>query len=186
MDGPFWVDLRAPHISADAASVTLTTTNKAILPVANLPPLGSNYFAFAGKAVRMRLWGQMTTVATPGNLGLALYWGTGADANGTAILNVAAAAAQALTQGTNLSWEWDLIVRSRALGASGSLIAHGMFNANPSLIAASLQPIMLPNSAAAAVTVDLTQNFVLSPQLAASGSAGSAVIVHEFTYEALN
>lgn len=186
MDGPFWVDLRAPHMDADVASVTLSTTNKAIIPVANLPPLGSNYFGYRGKAVRMRIWGQMTAVATPGNLGLGLYWGNGTDANGTNILNVAASAASALTAGTALSWEWDIFIRCRAMGATGSLIAHGMFNANPSLIAASLQPLLLPASAAAAVTCDLTANNVISPQLAASGSAGTAVVVHEYTFEAMN
>lgn len=183
MDGPFWVDLRAPHMSVDPASVTLTTTSKAILPVANLPVLGGNYFSYLGKAVRMRIWGQMTAVATPGNLTVQLYWGTGADANGTV---VATSAATALTAGTTLSWEVDLLIRCRALGVSGSLIGHGMVNANVGLIASTLQPVMIPASAAAAVTVDLTQNYVLSPQMIASGSAGSAVVVHDFTYEALN
>jgi|SRR5215831_9156283 len=186
MDGPFWVDLRAPHMAADAASVTLTTTAKAILPVANLPVLGSNYFGFIGKAVRMRIWGHMTAVATPGNLGLNVYWGTGADANGTAIGTYTGASTSALTAGTTLTWEWDIFIRCRTLGASGSLICHGMLNANPALIASSLQPIIHPLSAAAGVTVDLTANNVISPQMIATGSAGTAVIVHEFTFEALN
>jgi hypothetical protein len=173
-------------MAADAASVTILTTATAILPVANLPVLGSNYFGYVGKCVRMRLWGQMTAAATPGNLGFNLYWGTGANANGTSLLSYTAAAGSALTAGTALSWELDLFVRCRALGATGSLISHGMINANPALIAASLQPLMMPLSAAAAVTVDLTQNFVLSPQFLASGTAGSTVIVHEFIYEAMN
>jgi hypothetical protein len=183
MDGPFWVDLRAPHMSADAASVTLLTTAVAVVPTANLPVLGSNYFGFIGKAVRIRLWGQMTAVATPGNLTGSLYWGNGASANGTVVQSFAATA---LTAGTALSWEWDILVRCRTLGASGALIAHGMFNANVALIGSTLQPVMMPASSAAATTVDLTANNVLSPQLAASGSAGSAVIVHELTWEALN
>ena len=183
MDGPFWVDLRSPHISADAASVTILTTATAILPVANLPVLGSNYFGFVGKAVRMRVRGQMTAAATPGNITVTLYWGTGANANGTIVVT---SAATALTAGTSLSWELDLFVRCRALGSSGSLMAHGMFNANVALVASTLQPVMLPASAASATTVDLTQNFVLSPNFAASGTAGSTVIIHEFTFEALN
>jgi hypothetical protein len=184
MDGPFWVDLRAPHMAADAASVTMATTNKAVVPVANLPVLGSNYFGFIGKAVRIRIWGQMSTGTTPGNLSGSLYWGTGADANGTAIVSMNATTLSASQ--TNISWEWDLIVRCRTLGATGALIAHGMFNANVALIASTLQPVMLPASAAAATTVDLTANNVLSPQLARSGSTAESLIVHEMTWEALN
>ena len=186
MDGQFYVDTRYPHIAADIASVTLTTTAKAIVPVANLPVLGANYFSWIGKAIRMRIWGHMTAVATPGNLGLNLYWGTGADANGTAVGTYTAASTSALTAGTTLTWEWDILVRCRALGASGSLICHGMLNANPALIASSLQPLVHPLSSAAPVTVDLTAANVLSPQMIASGSAGTAVIVHEFTFESMN
>jgi hypothetical protein len=184
MDGPFWVDTRAPHIAADIAAVTLATTFKAIVPPANLPVLGSNYFGYIGKACRMKMFGRMTAVASPGNLGIALYWGTGADANGTAIISVAAAAAQALTAGTNLTFELEFLVRCRAQGASGALIGHGMLSANPLLVASSLQPIMMPASAPAPVTVDLTQNFVLSPQLA--NTAGSSVQIHEYVFEAIN
>jgi hypothetical protein len=173
-------------MSADNASVTLLTTNVAILGNEKLPVLGSSYFGYVGKAVRMRIWGQITAVATPGNLGLAVYWGNNTAANGTSIGSYTAAAGSALTAGTALTWEWDIFIRCRALGASGSLLCHGMFNANPALVAASLQPIIFPLSAAAPVTVDLTVANFLSPQMSASGSAGSAVVVHEFLFEALN
>ena len=183
MDGPFWVDLRAPHMNADNASVTILTTSTPIMATGLFPVLGSNYFGFVGKIVRMRLYGQMTAAATPGNLTVQLYWGTNAAANGTI---VGTTAATALTAGTALSWELDLLVRCRAIGTSGSLITHGMFNANVALVASTLQPVMIPASAAAPVTVDLTAANVLSPQFIASGTAGSAVIVHDFTFEALN
>jgi hypothetical protein len=184
MDGPFWVDLRAPHISADVASVTLAATYKAMVPIANLPVLGSNYFSYVGKAVRIRTYGRLTTGATPGNMQIGLLWGTGADANGTTIAQSAATALTA-TQ-SNLTWECDMVVRCRALGVTGSLIAHGMFNANVAILASTLQPVMIPASAPAAVTVDLTQNFVLSPQFLRSGSTAEALQVHELTFESLN
>ena len=184
MDGPFWVDLRTPHISADVAAVTLATTAKALVPVANLPALGSNYFGYLGKAVRIRLYGRITTGATPGNMTAQIMWGNGTDANGTII---AATAATALTASqTNLTWEWDIIVRCRLLGATGALISHGMFNANVGVLASTLQPVMMPASAPAQVTVDLTQNYVLSPQFLRSGSTAETMQVHEFTFEALN
>src|SRR6516225_6538990 len=84
MDGPFYVDTRAPHINADIAAVTLAATAKALVPVANLPVLGSNYFGWVGKAIRMRLWGRITTGATPGNMTAQIMWGNGAGADGLA------------------------------------------------------------------------------------------------------
>ena len=184
MDGPFWVDLRAPFMATDAAAVTLSTTALALLPTANLPVLGANYFSYVGKAVRMKLYGRITTGATPGNMTAVLYWGTNAAANGTILVQTAATA---LTPSqTNLTWEWDMLIRCRALGSSGSLIAFGMFNANVGVLASTLQPVMLPASAPAAVTVDLTQNFVLSPQFLRSGSTAEAMTVHDFLFEALN
>lgn len=184
MDGPFYVDLRTPHMAADAAAVTLSTTALALLPTANLPVLGSNYFGFIGKAVRMRLWGRISTGATPGNMQASLYWGTNAAANGTLLAQTTAAALTASQ--TNLTWEWDILVRCRALGATGSLLALGMFNANVGVLASTLQPVMMPASAPTAVTVDLTQNFVLSPQFLRSGSTAESIQVHEFLFEALN
>lgn len=184
MDGPFWVDLRTPHINADVGPLTLATTYKALLPVANLPILGSNYFNYSGKAVRMRIWGRITTALTPGNIQVGLFWGTGADANGTIIAQTSAAALSASQ--TNLTWEWDIFCRCRVLGSSGSLLAHGMLNANVGVIASTLQPVMMPASAPAAVTVDLTQNFVLSPQMLRSGSTAEAVTIHEYTFESMN
>lgn len=184
MDGQFYVDTRQPFMAADAAAVTLSTTALALLPTGNLPVLGSSYFSYVGKCVRMRMWGRMTTGTTPGNLTVNLYWGTNAAANGTVLVTSAATALTASQ--TSLTWEWDLIVRCRALGATGSLIAHGMFNANVGVIASTLQPVMLPASAPAAVTVDLTQAFVLSPQVLRSGSTGESMQCHEFVFEAVN
>jgi hypothetical protein len=66
-DGLFYVDSRTPFISADVAAVTLAATAKALIPVANIPVFGSNYFSLIGKAVRIRLFGRITTAATPGN-----------------------------------------------------------------------------------------------------------------------
>jgi hypothetical protein len=186
MDGPFFVDTRAPHISTDVPAVTLTAAAKALVPIANLPILGSNYFNYVGKAVRIRLFGRITTAATPGNMQAVLYWGSGVDAIGTVLAQTAAVA---LTAGqTSLTWEWDMLVRCRTLGGAGigSLIAHGMFNANVAVLASTLQPVMMPPSVPAAVLVDLTAANVLSPQFLRSGSTVETIQVHEFLFEALN
>jgi hypothetical protein len=184
MDGPFWVDLRAPHMNADAGSVTLAATAKAMVPIANLPVLGANYFAYVGKAVRLTLQGRLTTGATPGNMTCSLYWGNGTDANGTIV--AASATVALIASQSNMTWRLEMMVRCRSLGATGSLIATGMFSANPAIIASTNQPVMIPASTAAAQTVDLTANNVLSPQFARSGSTAEALQVHEFAFEALN
>jgi hypothetical protein len=184
MDGPFWVDLRAPHMGADAGSVTLAATAKAMVPVANLPPLGANYFGFVGKAVRLTLQGRLTTAATPGNMTFSLYWGNGTDANGTIIASSAAVAL--IASQSNMTWRLEMMIRCRSLGATGSLIGTGMFSANPAIIASTNQPIMIPAATAAAVTVDLTANNFLSPQFLRSGSTAEALQVHEFMFEAMN
>jgi hypothetical protein len=183
-DGLFYVDSRAPHISADVGAVTLAATAKAIVPLANLPVLGSNYFSWIGKALRVTLFGRMTTVLTPGNGSWDIYWGSGADATGTVIGSstpVALSASQ-----TNLSWRAEFIVRCRTLGATGSLFVTGEWRANVGVVAGSLQPILIPASVPAAVTVDLTAANVISPQFKRSGSTVETMQCHDVLYEALN
>jgi len=184
MDGPWYVDTRAPHISADVAAVTLSTTDLALVPVANLPVLGSNYFSYVGKACRITMFGRITTGTTPGNGTFDIYWGTGAAANGS-IIGSSAAFALTASQ-TNLSWMLSLIIRCRALGATGSLLVTGDAQFNNAVVAASLQPLLVPASAPAAVTVDLTAANVISPQFKRSGSTAETMQVHDFLFESLN
>jgi len=185
MDGQFYEDSRPPFVVTDAAAVTLSTTDKAIVPAVNMPTLGANYFGMIGKQVRIRVWGRATTGATPGNGTWDIYWGTGADANGT-ILASSAGVALVASQ-TSLTWELELFVRCRSLGSSGSLICFGMFNTNSAgVIAAANQPVIIPASLPAAVTVDLTQNFVISPQFKRSGSTAETMQAHDFSFEAIN
>jgi hypothetical protein len=184
MDGPFYVDSRAPHISGDVAAVTLAATNKALIPVANLPVLGSNYFGYIGKAVRITMFGRITTAATPGNGQFNLYWGSGIDATGTII---ASSATFALTAAqTNITWVCQFWVRCRAMGATGSLMVLGEAGFNPAVVTATLQPLMIPAIAPAPVTVDLTVANVLSPQFLRSGSTVETMQVHDYLFEALN
>jgi len=184
MDGNFYVDSRPPFLSADPAAVTLASTDKALIPVANIPVLGSNYFSYIGKALRIRLFGRITTAATPGNGTFDIYWGNGSDANGT-IIGSSAAFALTASQ-TNLSWELELWVRARALGASGSLFVTGMASFNVGVVASTLQPLMIPASAPAAVAVDLTAASIVSPQFKRSGSTVETMQVHDVSFESMN
>lgn len=184
-DGLYYVDTRSPHISADPGAVTIIGTNKALIPIGNIPILGANYFGYIGKALRIRLWGRWSTAAAPGTQTFSLFWGTGADANGTAICT-----SQVITpiaSLVNTSWRFEGIVRCRALGATGSLMAHGIFEFLNSLtLTTAAVEYMVPATALAAVTVDLTAANVISPQMLATTSTTNTMQVHDVIYESLN
>jgi hypothetical protein len=185
MDGPFFVDSRAPFLSGDVAAVTLAATDKAMIPAANIPVLGANYFGWVGKAVRIRLFGRMTTGATPGNLSISMYYGTGADANGVVL--AASGAIAGVANATNLSWEAEFYVRCRTMGAAGTLFCTGRFLPNVGLVLSTAQPMLIPASApAASGSCDLTASLLLSPQFKRSGSTAETLQVHDVSYEALN
>jgi len=183
MDGQFFCDLRAPFIIADVPAVTLAATNKALYPIANLPAMGKDYW-WAGKKVKIRAFGRITTGATPGNLTLALLYGTGADANG---VSLAASAAQTLVASqTNISWESELTIHCRTPGATGGLFVTGKATFESAVIAARV--FLIPASApVVSGAVDLTvAGNVLSLQALRSGSTAETMQVHDFEVIALN
>lgn len=170
MDGQYYHDTRLPLIAANPASVTLAATAKALHTVASVPAMGKDYWS-VGKKVRVEVYGQMTSAVTPGNFTIQLMYGTGADANGT-ILAATAATAWTASQ-TNMTFYavWD--VYCTAIGTSGALFAKGRFKVNEAAIAAEL---MMPATAPATVTVDLTvASNVLSVQALRSGSTAETV-----------
>ena len=180
-NGSFFLDYRAPFITTDVAAVTLAATNKALYPVGNVPAMGKDYW-YVGKKVAIRAFGRITTVLTPGNGTLALFYGTGADANGTSL---AATAAHALIASqTNLSWMVYLYVHCRAIGTAGSLLVDGWMKYNESIVAATQ---MIPASAPAAVTVDLTvASNILSIQYLRSGSTAETMQIHDLEMIPMN
>lgn len=184
MDGPFYNDLRSPFTAADIAAVTLATTDLALYPVANFPVLGSNYFGWIGKKLRIWMFGRITTAATPGNGTFDVYWGTGAAANGT-IIGSSAAFALTASQ-TSLSWRASFDITCRAFGASGALLCTGEASFNNAVVANTLQPLLIPASAAVQTTVDLTAANIVSVQFKRSGSTAETIQVHELNVAALN
>ena len=183
MDGPFYNDIRAPFVSADIASVTLATTDKALYPVANFPVLGSNYFGFVGKKLRIKLFGRMTTVATPGNGTWDIYFNNGADANVGTILASSATLALAANQ-TNISWYAEVSVYCRAIGSAGALMCTGLAHMG-SLLTTNV-PVLIPLTVPAQVTVDLTVANIISVQFKRSGSTAETMQVHDMDVIAMN
>jgi len=186
MDGAFYLDTREPFVAADVAAVTLAATAKALYPVGAFPVLGAGYFNRVGKKVRIRLFGRITTVLTPGNGSFDVYWGTGADANGT-ILASSGTLALSASQ-TNVSWmaEFDITCRKINDASNGALLVTGEAKFNVGVLASTLAPMLIPATAAAQVTVDLTAANVISVQFKRSGSTAETMQVHDMSVIALN
>ena len=111
-------------------------TGVGLYPVSNFPVLGGQYFSRVGKKLRIRLFGRITTAATPGNGSFAIYYGTGADANGVLL---ASSGALALTASqTNLSWQVDVFVHCRSIGNAGTLFVTGKAHFNVAVLASTL------------------------------------------------
>ncbi len=186
MDGNFYVDSRLPFISGDVGTVTVGAANKALVPVANLPVLGSNYFSYVGKAVRIRMFGRWSTAATPGTQTFTWLWGTGADNNGTAIFS--SAVITPIASLVNTSWMMEAIIRCRTMGATGTLFGTGTFRFLNSLTTTTaLTEFLMPVTApAASGSLDLTAASFISPQTLATTSTTNTHVVHDFLFEALN
>jgi hypothetical protein len=108
--------------------------------------LGTQFFNKVGRKLRIRAFGKITTAATPGNGQVGILFGTNADANG---VNVCQSAAFALIASqTNLSWNCEIYISARSLGATGTLMGTGWIEFNPGVVASTAQPLMIPASAA--------------------------------------
>lgn len=184
-DGLFYNDMREPFIASDVPAVTLATTFKALYTPSFFPVLGGQYFARIGKKLRIRLFGRMTTGATPGNGQFGILYGTGADNNG---VNLASSAAVALTASqTNLSWQVEAIIHARSLGSAGTLFCVGKAHFNVGVLASTLQPLMIPASApVVSAAVDLTAALIPSVQFLRSGSTAETMQVHDMDVVAMN
>ena len=183
MDGPFYNDLRSPFIVADIAAVTLAATDSALYPLSNFAPFGGSGYWWAGKKIKIRLFGRMTTVLTPGNGVMSVRYGTGANANGVVLASTAAHALAASQ--TNLTWEAEIYVRCVSIGSAGTLFCTGHLIYNEALVAPR---VMLPASApvvSAAVDLTVATN-IISVQYNRSGTTAETMQVHDIEVIALN
>jgi len=184
MDGAFYQDLRAPFDigATPPSSVTLATTDKALYTTSEFAAFGSGYW-WVGKKLRIHLVGKATTGATPGNGTFDIYWGTGADANGT-ILASSAATAMAANQ-SNITWDIELIVECTVRGSSGKLLVTGKAFLN-GLLSTNV-PMPIPaTSPAASSAIDLTAANILSVQFKRSGSTAETMQVLQMEVQPLN
>ena len=185
MRGPFYVDSLPPWLVTDVASVTLANTNKALYPAAAFPNLGNNFFSYPGAGLRIKMFGRMTTAATPGNGQFAVYWGNGGDANGTSLVTSAATALVA--NGTNLAWCAEIDIVCRTVGATGTLFVTGWTEFHVGLLLSTNAPILIPSATpVVSGSIDLTQNNVVSVQFNRSGSTAETMQLHNLWFHPLN
>lgn len=174
-------DTITPFVTADETAVTLAATYKALMPAARYN-LGSQFFNTVGRRLRIRAFGKITTVLTPGNGQLGILFGTGADNNG---VNVAQSQSFALIASqTNLSWGLEIYIHCRSLGATGTLFATGRLLFNSAVVATTQ---MIPASAAVvSAACDLTGTLIPSFQFLRSGSTAETITVQDYDISPFN
>jgi hypothetical protein len=181
-DGIYYVDTRPPWILAAEATATLLTTDVLIWQ-GSRTALPAGYFAFPGKAVRLTVYGSITTALTPGNIGVELYYGT-TSAGGTLLASSAALALVASQ--TTVPFRIEAYARARAVGTSGSLLPFAVCKFGIAVIASPNDHFIVPAGAPTAVTVDTTAASGFNVQIKRSGSTAETVTVHDLVFEALN
>lgn len=183
MDGAYYHDSRGPFRVAAETAVVLAATDKLTYP-GFLTSLPANYFT-PGKMNRLTVYGTITTVLTPGNIGVELYYGT-TDAGGTLLASSAALALVASQ--TTIPFEIVAYVQCRVAGIAGvgSLFAWAEAKFGTAVIASPNDHFFIPASAPAAVAVDTTAASGFNVQIKRSGSTAESVTVQHVIFEALN
>ena len=172
----FYIDGKPPFNQNIATATTLTSTMQNPYPL-GWSPLLPKFFNYPGKLLYMRSVGICTSGATPGTLSFALYWGTGAGNNGTQLVSSGMAWT---ASAANEAYILEMWIRCRLTGVSGSLFCYGKLNVTGSGI------VHVPAQNPVATTVDLTQNFMLSPQFSRSGSTAETITPYWLYHQALN
>lgn len=184
-DGLFYNDLREPFISADQSPISPLSTAVALYTPSAFPVLGGQYWARPGKKIKIRLFGKMTTGATPGNGSFAIYYGTGASTNG--VLLASSTPVALVANATNLSWECEIYVHCRTTGSAGTLFVSGKATFNVGLILSTVAPVLIPGSAdVVSAGCDLTAALIISVQFIRSGSTAETMTVQDMEVIAMN
>ena len=174
---------------ADGAALANSTTPTSLLPVTAKPTLPANYL-FAGKMLRVRATGRVSTLVTsPGTLSLDLRFGSVAVFGGGAMtLNT--------TAQTNVNWIYDVILTVRAVGSSTSanVLGQGVWMSHAVIGASAIGTAgagvqMLPYNTAPAVGTGFDSTAAQAVDLFATWSvanASNSITCHQFIIEDLN
>jgi hypothetical protein len=165
--GEGYHNMQIEPITADQGAITLATTQKALWPYATtITP--ANFFSNVGRTVHIKAFGKVTTDGTAGNYVGGIGYGS---SDAPTALAAGASVAGTVSQ-TNISWIADVYATAELSGASGKLKGWGLWVPAVAVLASTLQPYTLPNSALAQVTVDTTvgtNSLVLTLQRSGAG-----------------
>lgn len=177
MSRQFWGEALA-WATADGTAVANTTDETILFPNVTVP---ANYMQ-DGRTLRLRAFGKLSTTGTP-TITFALRWG---GVSGTLL-----AQTEALTMGSgvsNVNWDLDVLIQTRANGSSGSLLVMGVARVHTAAGTVLTNVFGVSGyDAPAVVTCDLTADTALA--LTADWSAASAsntITGMIYTLEALN
>lgn len=182
MDGAFYQDTREPFITVPPAAVTLAATAKALYTPSQFPLLGGQYFARVGKKLKIATRGIITTGVTPGNGSFNILYGTGADANGVALVTgtpVALTASQ-----TNIMWVLEIVITCITTGSAGTLRCTGWVHFGEA-VQATFQALPTTVGGVSAAC-DLTAALIPSVQFLRSGSTVETMQIVDMEVTALN
>jgi hypothetical protein len=188
-----WVEtLIASQI--DSTPVSNTTTPTSILPPSARFTLPANFFSEAGKALRVRAIGRISTLVTsPGTITFALWFGT--IASPIAVFSGGATSLNIVAQ-TNAQWWLDLIWTCRAIGngtnanglGTAQWTSRASLNAPAVGTTTGVGSVLLPDTAPAVGTgFDSTITNVVDLSVAFSvANASNSITTHQFNLESLN
>ncbi len=179
-------------VTAQAAGPTLvnSTTATSILPTASKIILPSNFFSSPGRAVRIKLAGQVSNIVTaPGNLTLDFRLGSVVAFNGGAML-------LSTTAHTNVPWVAEILLTCRSVGSGTSATLIGQGSATSQALSLTTvadstttpATLLLPNTAPAVGTgfdstasqqIDVFATFN-------TANAGNGLTLQQFILESLN
>jgi hypothetical protein len=189
MDGPFFHDTRMQSvITAPTTATVLAATDKIVTsPVGFLFALPQGYF-YAGKKMRLTVWGTLTTAATPGNLGIESYVGS-TDAGGTLMASSGAIPLVASQANMPFLMIFYLKCNGGAVETAKPCESYGWWQCPIAVVTAANQqafnpiPIVTP----AAVPVDNTLTTLgFNIQMKRSGSTAETFTTRDITLESLN
>lgn len=184
-DGLFYCDTREPFVASDLTAISPLATAVALYTPSSFPVLGGQYFSRPGKALKVQMFGRMTSAATPGNVSWAVYYGTGASANG--VLLASSLPKAWLANQTNGSWYLETTITCRTTGSAGTLFCTGFVMPHVAHVVSTLQPVLIPDTApVVSAACDLTAALIISVQALRSGSTAETMQVHQMQVMALN
>jgi len=191
-------ETRDPYFqSADFASTSPITTSISMVPILRVPATNlvfpAGYWLKPGRRWHMVFQLKITTVLTPGNFTFEIRHQTGAaptDAGGTILATSTAAAFTASK--TNFTAWLHCYIEARGdattfVPTATPLYAYGYLTADGAgaLITSPNNPILIPQSANAAVNIDATLAGTIHVDAKRSGSTAETIVVQDLAVNAM-